>query len=142
MASVRFLVRVLSLALFGTLLVGCSTSEWTPPAPTTRATIHDKPVYVAFDLHRIAKDGVHAGWVESRRAVDGNSNDRDDRTVDFIQDLDRENVGFVTDLGEAYRLRRYLSPVLVAGSSKLTVNIAAIMDWRDGNVTLERVRLP
>ena len=95
--------------------------------------------YEDVALYKIFHEGKLVGYADSKRLIDGDHNDLNDRYQVFIQDTNRDTVGYVTDHGEAYKLQAHGPAVRMGVSDDLSQNVKSIHGWNTGEVKLQKM---
>ena len=95
--------------------------------------------YEDIALYKVFHDGKLVGYADSKRLKDGDSNDLNDRHQVFIQDTNRDTIGFITDHNEAFVLRAHGPAELVGVSDEMNQNVMSIFGWNTGVVKLQKM---
>ncbi len=74
-------------------------------------------------LHRVMADGKHAGWLRTFEVA----GEGKPHTIHQVCDVNQNRLGYVDDVGHAYRLTAHDGTELVAESSDLRKNVAGIL---------------
>lgn len=83
-------------------------------------------------LAKVYHEGRHIGWLRTYRYEGTNG-----RNVTWVQDLKDNSLGYVTDEGLAYRNTAHKGHELVANTTRLRTNVAAVFGMPMARVELE-----
>ncbi len=119
-------------------LVSCTTTvEYTREPRILYPNAKDR--FEDLALYKVFHDGKLVGYADNKRLKDGDSNDLNDRHQVFIQDTNRDTLGFITDHNEAYRLQAHGPATMVGVSDDMATNVKAIFGWKSGEIKLEKM---
>ena len=137
MTTFRFGLAGLTLCATIVGFAGCSTEIRPVGTPDIRAP-EARELYADEAIHKIWYEGKHAGTLITRRFIDGDSNDYNDKRQWFVEDLNGHTLGFITQEMKTYRLRAHGAPEFIANHPRLENDVRAILGFSEGELRLER----
>ncbi len=132
------LSRFGALLLVAALTVTACTTEYHHSSEGEIRFAEAKDRYADVSLHKVYHDGALVGWLDTKRLLDGDSNDYNDRYEVFVLDTERNALGFVTDKGQAFRFRAHDKPEMVGEHPELARSVRGVFGFTSGEIRLEK----
>lgn len=116
-ATLRRCLLVLPL-----LLCGSCSHEETPVGPQD-VRVAPQAERTLVGLHKVLADGKHVGWLRTYRV----SGEGAEHLIRQLSDTANNRLGYIDELGAAYRLTAHDGVEMVANSADLRRNVAGIL---------------